>query len=156
MILATFLLTSGLIDDLLTRKVHNGLFVGLLIVAALSSLLQGVILQGVMGLGLAVALLLPLYAFRVLGAGDVKLMMAFGMATSMEAVLFVSLYGLVWAAVFGLTKMALTKNWGAFLAAPKMFLSGFHWRTAKTLAIPMTFPLLLGWLSFLTLKGVGA
>ncbi len=156
MIFPTLLLTTGLIDDLLNRKVHNIVSMVLLALALGHSLAGGNLWVGFLGLGAAFVLLFPLFALRVVGAGDVKLMMAFGMATSKEAVASVIFYGMIWAALFGVTKLLVAGEQRNLLQLPKMVLSGFHQKFTSVTQLPMTFPLVLGWLSHLHLTGGAA
>jgi prepilin peptidase CpaA len=156
MIVPTFILTIGLIDDLLTKKVHNALVAFLFVIAAIFTLLQGQVVTGLFGLIAAVAIFFPLFALRVIGAGDAKLMMVFGLATSAPTIVSVALYALVWAGVFGVTKMALSQNWQAIKNVAGHFATCFRLPVAATESLPMTFPLLLGWLTYLHLQGLSS
>jgi len=95
--LTLLLLASALYFDLRYQRIPNKLcLAGLLAAFALQAydnqwLGLG---QAVLGVGAALALLLPAYYFRYLGAGDVKLMVAVG-AFSGPTLLF-------WSVVFGL------------------------------------------------------
>lgn len=155
MIVPTFILASGLIDDLLAKKVHNALVTPLFVGATAFCLTQGNLAEGGLGLIAATAIFFPLFALRVLGAGDAKLMMVFGVATSPETVFYVALYGLIWAGVFGVTKMALAQNWASLRQVSSHVASGFRVPLAASESLPMTFPLLLGWLTYIHLQGLG-
>src|SRR5688572_11150512 len=95
----TFILLAGVVDDLRSRKVHNWL-VGILLVLAVTFQLlnQGWfgLQQGALGAGTALAVGFPLVLVRLMGAGDLKLMLAFGMATSWNVTLTVLFWALLW------------------------------------------------------------
>lgn len=78
----TLLLACACVSDARTRRIPNALVAtlavgGLLFSLAASPLLPG-LARGLGGLGLGLALWLPFYALRLLGAGDVKLFAAAG------------------------------------------------------------------------------
>ena len=85
------LLLAASICDLRTRRIPNVLTFGGAALALLYSLAaphHGVgPLRALGGLGLGLALMLPLYLLRAMGAGDVKLMGALALATSPPYVL---------------------------------------------------------------------
>jgi len=115
--LTLLLLASALYFDLRYQRIPNKLcLAGLLAAFALQAydnqwLGLG---QAVLGVGAALALLLPAYYFRYLGAGDVKLMVAVG-AFSGPTLLF-------WSVVFGLIFGTFTSF---FIALYKVGWSGF-------------------------------
>jgi prepilin peptidase CpaA len=92
-------LVTGLlacVTDLRMRRVPNALTFG----AAAAGLLWHVVSGGLSGAGFALAgwavgiiVFLPLYALRGMGAGDVKLLGAFGAWVGPVMVLWVALYG---------------------------------------------------------------
>lgn len=81
------------ITDWRARRIPNGLTVGFLLLAAAVMLLGqrtlagGGVLVGLLGLGMAVLLTLPGFVLGRLGGGDVKLLAALGLATSVWTVL---------------------------------------------------------------------
>lgn len=74
------LVGAGAVCDLRTRRIPNLLTVGALALAlALRAVLGGgMLVEGVQGAALALAVTFPLFAVRALGGGDVKLLMAAG------------------------------------------------------------------------------
>lgn len=149
-LVATLILIAGLVDDLKSRKVHNSLFLICLAIALFTQLItQGAngLLTGGLGLACAVACFLPLVLLRALGAGDMKLMMAFGMATGSNIVFWVFLNSLFWAVLFGLLKAGLAGQLKSVLSRNK------NSAQTEAMSIPYTLPLLLGWLQVLSIGG---
>ena len=160
MLLATGILMTGVVEDLRARKVRNTVFLICLAIAFIAELVVGLathslgptILIAVTGFGCAIAITLPFVLFGVLGAGDMKLFAAFGMATSWNAVLTVFIASLVWGAVLGLVssfthgqgKALLRNTLGIFVPAYRVDRTQMH-------AMPYTVALLFGWVSYLVI-----
>src|SRR5919202_3546799 len=84
--------------DLRWRRIPNWLTLG----AAILGLALNVMLAGLpgggtalMGLGLGLALLLPFYVLRAVGAGDVKLLAGLGAVLGPQTLVSVALYGAI-------------------------------------------------------------
>lgn len=93
-------LAVATVTDLRARRIPNVLTFGTFALGfVLSTFLGGGdgLISSAQGAGLALAMFLPLYVLRGLGAGDVKLMAAIGALKGPEFVLFT----FAWAAVFG-------------------------------------------------------
>lgn len=151
--LATFTLVAGLIDDMRSRKVHNELILALLALVA-GSCLYFTGLDGLMtGTGatlLALVLTVPLFAFRIIGGGDVKLFAVFALAVNPFVMFWTLIYSFFWGALFGITRaaisnqlLAVVKNTTKVGRRQKVEAQHIH-------KIPYTFALLLGWLTQLT------
>jgi prepilin peptidase CpaA len=114
------LLIAAAVIDCRTYRIPNWLTFG----GAVFGLLYNTAAHGFMaglppalgGLGIGLAMLLPLYALRVMGAGDVKLMAmvgAFlGSSEILYAVLFTFIVGGVAALAFGIYRRALRRMTG--------------------------------------------
>ncbi len=152
MLIPSLILLAGVVDDIFTKKVHNKMFVACVVVATAFCLLQGGVGQlglGVLSMLTAFVVITPMVLLKVIGAGDLKIMLAFGLASSWQDVLGVVFFSLIWAGVFGLVKATLDgklvlvfKNVGAMVAK----------RPVDTLTlnrIPYTVPLFFGWMSVL-------
>lgn len=157
-ITATLILIAGVIDDLRSRKVHNQLFLGATAVAFLVATVTG----GVAGFGSAItgfiagiAVLLPLVLMGVIGAGDMKLLAAFGAVVGWSAVIDVAILSLIWGALFGLLQVILQGQLMATLGNMIAVVSGSKERRAKLELhkIPFTVGLLLGWMTHLVRTG---
>lgn len=155
---ATLILFAGMADDLFSRKVHNQLFVGAFIFALVTSLYfrdwSGT-QMGLLALGLAALITFPMFAVRMIGGGDVKLILAFAIAVEPAAVFWTLAYSVVWGALFGFTRSAVQGQ------LPMLVRNTFHLATRKKVQqqelhqIPYTFALVLGWFTHLTMLRVG-
>jgi prepilin peptidase CpaA len=86
----------GALIDLWSRRIPNWVTFGTLLGGiALNAWLHGVdgALIALSGAGLGLAMLLPFYAMRALGAGDVKLLAAVGALIGPQALVSVAVYG---------------------------------------------------------------
>ena len=153
-IVPTLILLVGVVDDVRSRKVHNWLVLALLGAAALSQVVfagLGGLREGLFGAAAALLGCLPLVWARIIGAGDLKLMVAFGMATAWPISLTVILWSLVWGAILGLIRATVAGD------LPKLLLSTYNVAMRRKPAentlqrIPYTIALMFGWLTYLTL-----
>jgi prepilin peptidase CpaA len=154
---ATAILVAGVVDDFRSRKFHNELFLACVALAAISVLIVGGVQAfpiALLGLLAGVAVFLPLVLMKIIGAGDMKLMAAFGLAAGWDAVLHVALYGLIWGALFGVLATVF-RGEGRTLAYNMVSIVTFRERKGLVLhKIPFTIAILMGWLSVLTMRGV--
>ena len=87
----TICLLVAVIDDLMTKKYHNWLFISSFVVALFVSIYfygSQFFQTSLMGLLTSLFFLLPLVLAHVVGAGDLKLMLVFGLATVSELLSF--------------------------------------------------------------------
>jgi prepilin peptidase CpaA len=103
--------------DLRWRRIPNWLTLGAAVLGLaanvwLSGLTGG--LTALSGLALGLALLLPFYVLRAVGAGDVKLLAALGALLGPQALISVALYGAV---VGGLMSAAILLGRGRLMLA---------------------------------------
>ena len=152
------ILLSGAVNDLLSRKIRNKLIV-ILIPLALAGVFS---LKGIGGLPAALAgsatafvLLLPLYALKAIGGGDVKLLMAAGLTLSARGVVLSFFFALPWALLMGTVKMILDGKLRGF-ALNLFSLARLKKPEPKSLhAVPFSIALIFGWLTYiLTLKNL--
>ena len=167
------------IDDLHSRKIHNRLILFLLPFVLLAVFfLKGFtglkeaggsaqtlslpflqlgfagLLTGGFSALLAVLVGIPLAVGRVIGGGDLKLLVLVAFTLSWTDLFWIFVYSLPWALFLGLVKIALEKKLRDFLLN-MLFL--FRYRTTKGLefhSIPFSFALFMAWLSFLTVQGL--
>jgi Flp pilus assembly protein protease CpaA len=155
---ATLILVAGLVDDLRSRKVHNGLVLSLFALAAVSSFFfrgwEGS-LHGLASFILALILTVPLFAGRVLGGGDVKLFAVFALAVDPALMFWTLVYSFIWGALFGVVRAALQKQLlmlvrNTYRAAQRQKI-----QVQEIHKIPYTIALLLGWATQITLMRAG-
>ena len=110
LIIPTLILVAGIINDLKSRKVRNYL----IIIFTLLSLGNVFYFMGMGGLkmggiSLLVALgsCLPLVLARIMGAGDMKLLMAFAINIAPMSAFLVLVYSFLWGAVLGIFQAVL-------------------------------------------------
>ena len=154
----SLILTAGLVDDLKTRKVHNWLVLSALAVALMGSYFLGgfdAVKDGLLGGGMAIALMLPMVLLGMLGAGDMKLMVAFGASTNTTVVLWVIIYSFIWGVVLGLIRALLQKEGWNLLKNTFLILKGKKRDEIKYHKIPYTVALFFGWLTHLSLQFQG-
>ena len=153
---ASLILAAAVVDDLRTRKFHNWLFLVCVALAALSVLVSA----GVAGFPMALlgalagfAIFLPLVLMKIIGAGDMKLMVAFGLAAGWDAVLPVAGWGLAWGAVFGVLA-SIFRGHARTLVYNMVSIVVVRERKGLELQkIPFTVAIMMGWLSHLVLRG---
>ena len=149
LITPTLILLAGLVTDLKSRKIYNWLVLTCLAAAVAHSFyfyegFQGLI-QGAQGAGVALMLTLPMVLIGVLGAGDMKLLFAFGFATSYSATLSVVIYSFIWAAVFGVVYAIISGRFKSILVNLKDLSAGKKPEETKLNHIPFTVAMVLAW-----------
>ncbi len=153
---ASLILIAGVVDDLRTRKFHNWLFLVCIALAAFSVLVS----SGVAGFPLALlgalagfAIFLPLVLMKIIGAGDMKLMIAFGLAAGWDAVLPVAGWGLAWGAVFGVLASVFRGHARALVYNMVSIIVVRERKGLELQKIPFTIAILMGWMTHLVLRG---
>lgn len=151
---ATVILVAGLVDDLRSRKVHNGLVLSLLAATVACSLFFRGWEGSLIGIGamlLALVFTIPLFATRILGGGDVKLFAVFAFAVDPVTMFWTLVYSFIWGALFGVTRAALQKQLGVLVRNTYKIASRQKLQVQEIQKIPYTFALLLGWATQITL-----
>lgn len=160
LITPTLILIAGLITDLRSRKIYNWLVLTCLAFAIASTIyfngLSSGLIQGAQGAGLALVLTLPMVLIGVLGAGDMKLLFAFGFATSYTATLNVVLYSFIWAALFGLIYTIASGRGKKLFTNLIGMLSGKKPEKTELSHIPFTVAMVLAWATYVFSLKAGA
>ncbi len=155
-IAATGIMAWAVVEDMRTRKFSNRTFLVSLAGALIISAACGgwaALVPSSLGLAAGFVLLLPLVLMGVVGAGDMKLVAAFGILAGWNAVLWTVVYGVVWGAIFGVIQI-LVRRQGRQLLTNLTTIAVLKSQQGLELhRIPFTVPLLLGWLSHLLLTG---
>jgi Flp pilus assembly protein protease CpaA len=113
--------------DLRFRRIPNSLMVGAYLVAGLSLLITGHALMGphwqsvILGVGVSLALTLPAYAARLLGAGDVKLILAIALIGGWYLTLFAFVIASILAITFVIANIIFTQ-FGTHQVPPKRWI----------------------------------
>ncbi len=152
-LIPTLILLISVVEDLRTKKVRNQTVLLLGVVALAVGLgLDGfkAIPWSLLSVSTAFFLGFPLFMFGILGAGDIKVFMAFSVLVSWDAVMFVGVASLVWGAALGIGRSILSGQ-GRVLAANTWGLIRYQRKPMVTelTHIPYTVALLFGWASYL-------
>jgi len=108
--MAALVSTAAAIHDLKWRRIPNWLTGAALIAGLVVNVWLGGAngaLTALTGAAVGLALLLPIYAVRGLGAGDVKLLAAVGAILGPQNVLLVALYGALIGGLMSLAQLAI-------------------------------------------------
>ncbi len=141
--------------DLVTAKFPNKFFLSYLGVnVILFTVLHGFsgLSVSIMTFGVAILLLAPIYFTKILGGGDIKLILAISPALLMDEFISFLFMSFLWAGVFGLVRSLLGGNLRSLLvntlfAARKV--------TVAEDGMPFTVGILLGWCSYKSILGLG-
>lgn len=151
------ILVAGVLEDFRAKKFRNWMFVAgaLAGFAASFAFAGGEGLQNAaLGFLAGLALMLPLALMGAVGAGDMKLLAAYGAAAGAGAAWQVGAFGFAWGAVFGVLQAALKGE------ASALFRNVGKVATERTAAnvslhkIPFAAALFVGWLTHLTYEGL--
>jgi prepilin peptidase CpaA len=155
--LASAVMSAGVVDDLRSRKFHNWLFltcsaIGLIFVIAMHGI--AALPLSFLGFVVGFAALMPFVLLNIVGAGDMKLMAAFGLIAGYTAVVPVVLYGFAWGAFFGVVRV-IANGQGRILALNLLSIVTLKERKQLELhRMPFTVGLMMGWLTFLVVGGL--
>ncbi len=154
---ATAILLAGVVDDFRSRKFHNWLFLVCVAVALIVSIATGGVTGLLMSLGgfaAGIVIFLPLVLLKILGAGDMKLMAAFGIVAGWNAVLSVAIFSIFWGAAFGLAQVVLKGQLKSVLRNLGSMAINKGQPATELHKIPFTAALFVGWLTYLVYQGV--
>ena len=156
-ILTGLILLLACIDDLRSKKIHNKLILFLLpFVLGAVFFLQG--LDGLKAGGLSAILALvigiPLNLTRMIGGGDLKLLVLMAFTLTWRDFLWIGFYSLPWALLLGLIKISLDKKMKGFLLNLYFLFQDKKRGNLEFHTIPYSIALFFSWLSFLSLKGI--
>lgn len=153
----SLLLAYAAYEDFRARRFPNRAFLAASLAGvALSVATAGLsgLQQSALGLAGGFALLMPLTLMGAVGAGDMKLLAAFGSICGWVAAAETLLFGFVWGAVFGVAHAALN---GQALALARNVARIAGTRSSQGVAlhrIPFAGALLLGFFAHLAYRGL--
>ena len=141
--------------DLTTAKFPNKFFllfscINILLVSILGG--WSALTVGLLTLGVAVLLMVPVYMIRMLGGGDIKLILAISPILLLDEFIGFLLMSFVWAAVFGFLRSAIGGSVRSLLVNT-LFLTKKV--TVASERIPFTVGILLGWCSYRSVMALG-
>jgi prepilin peptidase CpaA len=105
------ILAIAVVNDCRTRRIPNKLIIAGLALGTLCSLVDNGLaggLKSILGAALALAIFFPMFALRLLGAGDVKLMTVVGSFTGASALLSITLYTFILGGVLAIAVIVYT------------------------------------------------
>jgi len=141
--------------DLTTAKFPNKFFiafsvVNVLVVAIFGGL--GALTVGLLTLGVAILLMVPIYMIKMLGGGDIKLILAISPMLLLDEFIGFLAMTVVWAGVFGFLRSAMGGSLRSLLVNT-LFLTKKV--TVASERIPFTVGILLGWCSYKSFMSMG-
>ncbi len=156
-IVPTLILLVSVVSDLYRRKVYNKLIIIFLLASIANHFLflQGFesLKYGLLSALLAFCFMVPLFITKMLGGGDLKLLVVFGLNITLSALISTFVYSLFWGLILGLVMIIVKRQSKDFIKNTLNILS-FKKPEAENLhSIPYTVALLLGWLTNLSLQG---
>jgi prepilin peptidase CpaA len=154
----SIILIGAVLTDLRTKKIFNWYIV----VAALFALLNSYyflgmegLKAGLLGAGLALVMTLPLFLARILGGGDLKLLVAFGFATSYLTVLNVLVGSFICAALIGIIYSIINGTFKILILNTLAILKGEKPENISFHRLPYSVAIFMAWVTYLTLERTG-
>lgn len=153
------ILGVGVIEDLRTKKVGNHWVLGLAGLVTIGLLLTGGVQalgHGLLGVTTALILTLPIVLIGAMGAGDMKLLMVFGLASDWGTTLETFLLSMVWGSILGVLKVIASSQVRQTIHNLYGFFNkDFRTPRSQMTQIPFTVAFLMGWVSLLTFRFYG-
>lgn len=154
---ATGMLIAGVVDDLRSRKFHNWLFLTCVAIGVALTLAVGgasAFPMALLGFTAGFAVYLPLVLLNIVGAGDLKLMAAFGLVAGWDATLSTAVLSLIWGGIFGVVAVVLRGHLKMLVSNMISIVIVRERQGLELQKIPFTIAMLMGWLTHLVLRGV--
>ena len=154
LIVSGLILILGVFNDIKSRKVNNKMVLAMAIAAAICRLLLDSpmgLLYGVMASLGAFILCFSLVKIKIIGAGDVKLLMAFALLSDVNSVFWIIIYSFIWGAILGLIKYTISGELKSLLKNTFGIATRQEVEKSQLHSIPYTVALFLAWLTQLTL-----
>lgn len=110
---AAVLISIAFISDIKSRKIKNKLTLTFIILGLLTNLIfSGVegLINSLLGILIPIVLLFGLYALRMLGAGDIKLLSALGAVFGAREILKIMAYSFIAGGIIALVLIMVRKN----------------------------------------------
>jgi len=148
----TIILLGALITDVRSHKIYNNWVILSIVLALASSYFffgfEG-LQSGAQGGAVALMITLPLVILGALGAGDMKILFAFGLATTYSTVFSVIVVSFIWAAVIGII-VAIYRGRAKALAINTAKLLASQTRDQKVMhKLPFAVALMCAWATYI-------
>lgn len=156
LIAPTILLLVSAYEDFKSRKIKNKtlLVLGALsIIFAIFAFDREMLFDGLGGVGLAILLLIPLYALKAIGAGDIKLSIILAFLVGSFDFLNIFIFALICGFLIGFIKIILDKKVTLFFKNILHILTNKPKDNLDLQHIPFAVALLAGWFCHLIQQG---
>jgi prepilin peptidase CpaA len=148
----TMILLGALITDVRTHKIPNKWILISIAIALFSSYyfysFEG-LKQGALASGLAIILTLPFVMIGALGAGDLKLLFVFGLATTYQTVFSVVMLSFLWGALLGVAWAIREKKFKKLISNTFKIISVKPHDKTELMKIPYTIAIFFAWMTYL-------
>ena len=154
-VIPSVILLGALATDLRTRKIYNKWVAICIVLAIFNSFYffgwEG-LQQGALAGGLALVATVPLVLIGALGAGDMKILFAFGLASTYQGVFSVLIFSILWGGLIGIA-LAVLRGQGKRLFNNTLKIILAKPRDESTYQkMPYSVALVLGWITFIVLS----
>lgn len=155
LLIPSIILFVAMITDLRERKIYNKWILVAIFLAAGNSFYfysYDGLQQGALAAGIALLLTLPLVLIGALGAGDMKLLFAFGLATTYQTVFSIMLLSFIWAAILGVALAVYKGRVGHLIMNTfRLATNPGDRKELELQTIPYSVPIVLAWTTFILL-----
>lgn len=150
----SIIIAASVIDDLMTKKIHNWLIIASLVIAIACIAYSGSsFFEAGLSFALLFALSAPLFALGALGGGDAKLFMVLSLLMPWSESLNFFFYSMVWGALFGLVRSVLDGKGLLLIKNIFKILKSQNKEEIELQKVPFSIAILFGWLTTLSLGG---
>lgn len=158
LIVPTLILVGAVFTDLRARSVFNNYLIASAIAVIFNTVFFfgfSALTDGLLGFGMALIMTLPLFMARVLGGGDVKLVMVLGLGTSYATVMNVTLWSFFWGAFVGLIYAVISGSGKKLILNTVNIARGRKPEPTQIHHLPFAVAIMLAWMTHIVLLQTG-